>query len=302
MAGVDTRNPKNPLWTHRYKRLVPGFAYNDPVVVDGKVIVAAADAKDVVALDARTGAVAWTYRTRGVVAYVVGVSQGAVVLAGTKAVALELESGRVRWGPHKLGDLPYGRGFVGATYAHVPVRGARIERFELRTGKRARALEFQVKRLGNLLHVGGRLLVADGERIMCFTTAKAELARLGGKDPSRLLDRALVSAIHGDGADAHADFRRAWEGAVGFRQRDVCSLAVHHLLRLGRVDQAAWFANRFRGHTPSDATLLKAQVAFVRAKLKKGRAIDEFLARYGRTKVVHEGRVMIGTAAIARIR
>ena len=77
VAAVDALPPGRVRWISRYKRnydkgprrnrrrgvsrgrIPAGFAYNDPIVVGGKVIVAATDAAEVVALDAESGRVAW---------------------------------------------------------------------------------------------------------------------------------------------------------------------------------------------------------------------------------------------------
>ncbi|MGH7161929.1 MAG: PQQ-binding-like beta-propeller repeat protein, partial [Planctomycetota bacterium] len=133
VAAIDARPPGRVRWIRRYTRGFAGsgeeraveqsFAINDPVVTGGKLLVAAADAREVFALDAETGALLWSVdrsKDLGGVAHVVGVSQGTLVLAGTKLVGLDVDRGTKRWNPVALRGVPDGRGFVGERCAYVP--------------------------------------------------------------------------------------------------------------------------------------------------------------------------------------
>jgi len=249
VAAVDALPPGRIRWIRRYDRNVempvrranrvrfragprqPGrikqtFSYGDPIVTGGKVIVAPPDSMHLLALDAETGRLVWSHDRRAEdlkgANLVLGVSNGVVVLAGDRVTGLDLATGNKVWGPHKLEDWPDGRGFVGEKYAYVPTntpraRGARIVRFDVKTGALAAPLEFDVERLGNLLSVDGRLVVANEERVSCFTTAEAERRRLDaqlaevGERADLRIERALVAlrVQPPERAAAREDLRRA---------------------------------------------------------------------------------------------
>ena len=182
------------LWAHRYASGAPGFAYNDPVVVGDRLIVAPSDATHVTALDVATGKPVWTWKPpplKGSVAYIAGVTDDAVVLAGREVVAIGLQTGKPLWKPVALRGMVYGRGFVGEKWVHLSTRRetAAIERIDVATGARGSTLRFDVKRLGNLLSLDGRLFAAGEDELMCFTTLERESAR-----PASAVDRAFVAA------------------------------------------------------------------------------------------------------------
>ncbi|MHC5051700.1 MAG: outer membrane protein assembly factor BamB family protein, partial [Planctomycetota bacterium] len=350
VAAVDALPPGRVRWIRRYRRnhiprrgrnaarIEQAFAYNDPVVSGGKVIVMAADAEEVVALDAETGHMAWTRSKEalGSLEHIVGVADGVVVLAGDQVLALDLARGKKVWGPETLKGWPRGRGLIGARYVYLPTRheGARLsslERFDLATGARADALQFDVPRLGNLVISEGRLLAANSEEVMCFTTQAAELERIDariareGTTSALLLERALID-LAGDAPrhdQARADFRRALEAAAAEKTDDrmIRAHAIENLLAvadrgsdLAALDEALALVgpmteDRLEGdearHHPYEA-----QIALFRVELlgRVGRgeealgALERFLDLHGRERVVRDRRVLDGAVAAGRLR
>jgi len=293
VAAVEARPPGRLRWIRRYPRGTAGrrnqagavtqtYALNEPLVAGGRVIVAPADGTGVFAVRVEDGTLAWSRSAGRDRAYhVVGVAAGRLVLAGETVLCLELDTGKVAW-QAALPDKPYGRGFLGETEAYVPAVRARqgtslVHCFDLATGALRRTIEFQVPRLGNLVHAGGRLIALNEEAIHCFTTAEAERARLDaalaageGPEAELLHERALV-ALRSDAADAReaarADFRRALEaaGRAGAADATIRSRAMENLLALAlarsdatAVDEAAALA-----HAPE----LQALVALARARV-----------------------------------
>ncbi|MHC4820048.1 MAG: outer membrane protein assembly factor BamB family protein, partial [Planctomycetota bacterium] len=253
----------------------------------------AADADEAVALDAETGRIAWTHSKEalGSLAHIVGVADGVLVLAGQQVLALDLARGKKVWGPETLAGWPRGRGLIGARYAYLPTRheGARrsyLERFDLTNGSSAPPLQFDVRQLGNLVISEGRLVAANGEEVMCFTTQAAELERVDrriakkGATSALLLERALID-LAGDTPRhdrARADFRRALEAAAAEREDDrmIRAHAIENLLAiadkgsdLNALDEALGLAGpmgdeRMEGdearHHPYEAQIALARV------------------------------------------
>ena len=346
VAAVDAMPPGRVRWIRRYRRnyrrpkgrrergrIEPGFAYNDPLVAGGRVIVMATDAAEVVALDAETGRIAWT-RSRqapGNLAHIVGAANGVLVLAGEQVVALDLARGERVWGPERLKGWPRGRGFVGARFAYLPTRheNARrslVERFDLATGTRAPPLQFDVPQLGNLVVSDGRLVAANDEEVMCFTTQAAELDRVDariakdGATSALLLERGLI-ALAGDMQRrdrARADFRRALAAAAaeGAEDRLVRTYAIENLFAiadkgsdLAALDEAKELvAPMAAGRLPGDDARshpYEAQIALARVDLlgRVGRgeealsALERFLDLHGRDRVVRDRQVLDGAIA-----
>ena len=205
LAAVDSLPPGRVRWISRYRRnfmqtkkgrgrrrrqrssqILQKFAHNEPVVVAGKVIIAPPDANEIIAFHAETGRIAWRVpKDRGPlkdakIAHIVGVSNGILVMAGAAACGIDVARGEVVWGPNLLmAGFAYGRGLVGRKYAYVPTmmpgeKRAAIHRFDLLTGAAADPLRFKVQRLGNMIVVDGRLIVANEDEVMCFTSAAHE--------------------------------------------------------------------------------------------------------------------------------
>jgi outer membrane protein assembly factor BamB len=244
LCAVDALPPGRIRWIRRYPRSIPAnargprkkvhivYAYNEPLIAGGKVIVMAPDAARVQAIDAETGVLAWELEPRelGDVRHIVGVRGQTLVLAGSGITAVDLQRGKVKWSQESLGEvrsLPYGRGFLSETIAYIPAiswqqrrRDGRsfVYRFEIESGKPLERYVFDVPRLGNIICLGGRLIACNEDEVMCFTTADRELAALDKRieaspgDRSRLLlERALVrlKANPDDRATALADIRKA---------------------------------------------------------------------------------------------
>ncbi|MHC4548003.1 MAG: outer membrane protein assembly factor BamB family protein [Planctomycetota bacterium] len=355
VAAVDALPPGRVRWIHRYQRnyvksgasrrghqrglIQQGFAYNEPVVAGGKVIVMAADAAEIVAFDAETGRLAWKASKRALgrgVAQIAGVSGGTVLLAGDKVLALDLARGETAWGPVPLQGWPHGRGFVGRKYVYLPTkhenaRRSYVERFDLADGARAPSLQFDVEKLGNLVCADGRLLAANGDEVMCFTTLAAELARIDarlardGPRSELLLERGLVS-LTGDAPrrdQARADFRRALEAAAREHADDgpIRGYALANLLAIARerkdlkaLDEARALVEPLteRRVLPADFRHhpYEAQIAFLRVALLGGLgrgeealgALERFLDLHGRERVVKDERVLDGSVAAGQLR
>lgn len=339
VAAVDGRGGLR--WLRRYPRRVEvdeekavrvrqTFAYRDPLVVHDKLIVAAADAKELLALDTGSGRTLWTrpLAELGRVCHLVGAGAGRLVLAGDEVLALDLETGRTAWGPVKLADKPHGRGFVGGRLVHVPTHRwaeakAFVERFELATGKRAAALEFGVARLGNLRSVGGRLIAANADRVLCFTTCDFELERVDarrkaeGSPPSLWAERARIQlrARPPRREAARRDFRAALAAAERRHEDDrlIRADAMANLFALVREqgDRTALGEARAivrpmrrreleeppRPH-PYEAQIALLELSLLPAGEARRGAVEAFLGRYGKTKVVVGDRVVLGEEAV----
>ncbi|MEM8884495.1 MAG: PQQ-binding-like beta-propeller repeat protein [Planctomycetota bacterium] len=281
------------LWRQRFDSTKPGFAFNDPVIVGRRVVVAPRSGARVAAYDRTKGSVLWTWTPPappGRLAYIAGATQDTVVLAGSCVAALDLESGKPRWGPRRLPGTPYGRGFVGRRQVFVPTKGERatIERFDLETGASGKPLRFELSRLGNLLWMDGRLIVSNEDEVMCFTTLERERTR-----PNSPLDQAIVAVRHGSAETAAAHFRELMDNSPQrWRARNIRSLALEEFLRRARKrkdEKALAQAGRF-----ATAPQTKALVDIVAAELLGGAEREAALARLraARVDVVLNDEVM----------
>ncbi|MHC4816828.1 MAG: outer membrane protein assembly factor BamB family protein [Planctomycetota bacterium] len=343
VAAVDARPPGRRRWLRRYARetlvrdrgdtkttqIRQTFAYQEPLVADGKLIVAATDARELLALDTRTGRTVWAQPRASLdrVAHVVGLAAGRLVLAGKDVIALDVETGEKAWGPVTLKAAPYGRGFVGGRYVHVPSRRweaalSFVERFELATGTRAAPLFFDVVRLGNLSSVDGRLIAANDDRVMCFATCDAELKRIDarlraeGSLPDLWCERAQLSlaAQPPRRAAARRDFRIALEAARRLQSddRQIRADALANLFALVRENgdrtalaeaHAVVRPMRLAPTNPPGPHPYAAQIALLELSLlpegeARHKATLAFVERYGQTKVVVDNRVVLGVEAV----
>jgi outer membrane protein assembly factor BamB/tetratricopeptide (TPR) repeat protein/TolA-binding protein len=350
VAAVDALPPGHVKWLTRYARgfegaqggrrgfragrIKQGFAFNDPVVAEGKVFVAPADANEVLALDAESGRVAWSIPKRAVLSasYVLGVKDGLLYLGGDKVFAIDIRKGEITWSS-PLRAFRYGRGFVGERYVHVPTRHensqrSEVERFDLKTGIPADPLVFEVERLGNLLSFDGRLIAANGREIMCFTTYEAEAARVdaalnrpGADRAALLLERGLLALTGATKRrdQAREDLAKAVEAATGDATHLARRYALENLFAIARerndllaLDEAERIVAPLRGEQggalgphPYDA-----QIALLRAealgRLAKGEealaALERFVDEFGHLRVERDGRVVDGTAAGGALR
>jgi len=353
VAAVEALPPGRLRWITRYERGYEGiakgrggfragrtkqmFAFNDPVVAAGKVIVAPADSEAVLAIDAESGRIAWSIPVShlGRAWCILGVRDGVLVLSGDKVVAIDVSKGDILWS-QAAKQWPFGRGFIGEKYVHVPTHPPNspqsyVERFELRTGAVAPRLEFKVEELGNLLSVGGRLIATNGREISCFTTYEAEIVRLDaaierhGPRADLLLERALV-ALAGEPKrrdQAREDFARALAAATkeGIDDSGMRAYALDNLFAiaeerndLGALDEAdkvtAPLRERPRRSIDPERHAYDAQIALLRAevlgRLDRGQeslaALERFTDEYGHLRVVRHGRVADGAAAGAALR
>ncbi len=350
VAAVDALPPGRVRWITRYARnyLAPqarsgragsikeAFAFNAPIVAEGKVIVAPADGAEVLALDTETGRVVWSIPKRALLmaSYVLGVKDGLLFLAGEKVFAIDVTKGEIVWSAG-LSAFRYGRGFVGERYVHVPgyhenASRSLVERFELRTGRPADPIVFDVARLGNLLSLDGRLIVANGKEIMCFTSYEAEvagidaaLARPGAAKGDLLLERALLALRGGTKRrdQAREDFRRALDAAEGETEANARRHALDNLFAIAgerndpaALDEAEKIVAPLRELEPPGAEPgahpYDPQIAMLRAevlgRLGKGpeslAALERFVDRFGHMRVVRGGRVVDAAAAGAAVR
>jgi len=345
VAAVDALPPGRVKWITRYKRGFEGaqggrrgfrgakikqnFAFNDPVVAEGKVLVAPADADELVALDAESGRVAWAIPKSSLRAasYILGVKDGLLFLGGDKVYAINIRKGEITW-QKGLRAFRFGRGFVGDRYVHVPTQyqnslQSEVERFDLQTGAPAESLVFDVKQLGNLISTDGRLVAANGREIMCFTTYEAEVARVdaalgrpGADRGSLLLERGLLALAGATKRrdQAREDFAKALEAAPSDESQLARRYALDNLFAiarerndLGALDEAEKIVAPLRGKAPHP---YDAQIAILRAevlgRLSKGQealaALEQFVDRYAGIRVVRDGRAVDGSAAAAALR
>ncbi|MCK6461726.1 MAG: PQQ-like beta-propeller repeat protein, partial [Planctomycetes bacterium] len=340
VAAVDALPPGRVKWLTRYARgfegaqggrggfragrIKQGFAFNDPVVADGKVLAAPADASEVLALDTGTGRVAWSIPKRALptASYVLGVKDGLLYLGGDKVFAIDIRKGEIAW-QSPLRAFRYGRGFVGERYLHVPTHHqnslrSEIERFDLKTGAPAEPLVFEVEKLGNLLSFDGKLVAANGTEIMCFTTYEAEVARVDaalnrpGEDRAALLLERGLLALTGPTKrrdQAREDLAKAVEAAADDPTHLARRYALENLFAiarerndLGALDEAERIVAPLRGELggAGGPHLYDAQIAMLRAealgRTAKGEealaALERFVDEFGHLRVERGGRIV----------
>ncbi|MCZ6786384.1 MAG: PQQ-binding-like beta-propeller repeat protein [Planctomycetota bacterium] len=351
VAALDALPPGRVRWIRRYERSVKKglrvavrrggrgrgravarpevahtFALNYPIVAAGKVIVMAPDGNEMLVLHAEDGRIAWRIKRKDLqrFAYVVGVSNGVLVLAGSSVIGLDLaDNGKVLWGPTPLVDSEYGRGFVGRRYAYIPTTAgagsSRIHRYDLLTGDRIEPLEFQVPRLGNITYVGGRLLAATGDTVRCFSTIEDEIAGIDARlqaegESARLFhERGEVQLLAEGGslrARARDDLAKALElldendpAAKAIRQLALDNL---HAIALAQSDLSAIDEARKIAKTPA----YRAQTALVHALVlsqmgKSKEAFDELsrlATEFDGVEVIHTREVLTSRAAADKTR
>jgi len=355
VAAVDALPPGRIRWIRRYQRgfTAPGrgarkqihvrFTHNEPIIAGGKVIIAAPDAKFVEAIDAETGQFAWRLGTADLqdVHHIVGVHDQTIVFAGSGICAVDLQTGKVLWARERLGQRapwPYGRGYVSEKYAYVPAvahpkpkKGdtSVIHRFDLKTGEPAGRFTFDVPRLGNILCIGGRLIGATENRVVCFLSPEREQKRfdaLLGKrpgDPELLLERALFHLARkpADRSAAAEDLRQSIAGFKGDLRRlpeptwrliDVLLEEAHATASVAPLDEARTLAKsmlRFQKEAPeSRRRPYEAQIALIEADIlartsrpiEAIRTLEQFVDDYPNEEVVVADHV-VGVQRAARM-
>jgi len=324
VAAVEARPPGRLRWVRRYDRLFEGrpgsrvrqgFAINDPIVAGGKLIVAAADSNALLAIDAEDGTLAAPpLKLSDRASHVVGVSAGVLVVAGKQVYGVDLATFKSLW-ISPLAEEPWGRGFVGRTEAYIPSTPAKIQAFDLRSGKETRSFTFDVEQLGNLVYAGGRLLCADDEWIRCFADANEELRRIDsaiaerGEDAALRVERArldLRTGAEDARVAAREDYRRAIvasdrAGAIDLKLR---ARAAENLLALARerndlsaVDEVAALSG-----TPAFQALARVARLEVLARLGRGSetlaGIETFPAELADVSIP-SGETIVGAAQAA---
>jgi tetratricopeptide (TPR) repeat protein len=205
---------------------------------------------------------------------------------------------------------------------------ASILRYDLKTGVQAEPLGFAVQKLGNLLAVDGRLVVANEDEVMCFTTPKRELAeideraRQGGPTGALLLERALVlRRAKSSHEETLAAFTRALDTAreTGERATPIRIRALDYLFEtaaarkdLKSLDVARTILKAAAAEKGPFKRLeaYEAQTEFLAARLmaELGRpreafdAIETFLDDYASQRVVAGDEVLDGSAAARQLR
>ena len=355
LAAVDALPPGRIRWIRRYargfsrrgrgagRRVHVRYGFNEPVVAGGKVIIATPDAEFVEAVDAESGERAWRLGTAdlGDVHHIVGVSGQTLVLAGSGICAIDLQRGKVLWSHENLAKKPtwpYGRGFVSNKIAYVPsasfakaMAGGRsyVHRYDLETGERLQRFTFDVPRLGNIICVGGRLIAANEESIMCFSSAQHERDVLDRRIAERgatsrlLFDRALVNLrfepplfdaaltdMRGARKLALAD--EAGPSEISWNLIDLLLKNALAQKSVDGLDEARVLARELleaQKHTVPERRRhpYEAQIALVETEILAGaskaaeavRQLQEFVDRFSNEDVIVNNRV-VGVPAAAR--
>jgi outer membrane protein assembly factor BamB len=151
----------------------------------GTLLVAPADSRQIVALDAATGQILWQTGTEVEdVVHLLGVAHDQLIASGDKLYWISLkadDAGRVRhlWpdGHEKLG---YGRGVLAGDCVYWPTR-EKIYVFDQATGRPRREISLARHDTtgGNLLIAGGYLLIAGPDQLVALrsTSAPADTER-----------------------------------------------------------------------------------------------------------------------------
>jgi outer membrane protein assembly factor BamB len=145
-----------------------------PCVADqGSIFVAPADANDLYAFEASTGAVRWVRPQPEPLSQWVGVADGQLILGGKSLWSFDTSTGRTRW--RFLQTEPewsgYGHGVFSGDSILWPTREALFE-IELATGQPTRIHEWRLggedRRGGHLAIERGRLVVSQSDRLCVY--------------------------------------------------------------------------------------------------------------------------------------
>ncbi|RME83326.1 MAG: hypothetical protein D6785_06825, partial [Planctomycetota bacterium] len=126
------------LWAYRYDtlRIRPAkyyqpvirkieWANTPPLVWGNRICVTPLDSNYFYVLDTKTGRLVWKKSRilsyRGSLKYLVGISQGLVILSNKSAVAYDIESGKLVWKTQFIGCQPLGRGIIAGKKVYFPV-------------------------------------------------------------------------------------------------------------------------------------------------------------------------------------
>jgi outer membrane protein assembly factor BamB len=192
------------------------------VLVEGNAVVALpADARELIALHRRSGALLWRRPMPEGVDYAVGRRGSSLVGAGARAVAcVDLGNGRERWRKAISGST--GRGVLRGQEVLIPC-DRRIQRLRLEDGADLGSMPAQTLDdlpLGNLYVRGDQLLVAGPERLYALVGADAVFAELReqlARQPTAeaYAKRGGMLAGLGRHVEAVADLREVWKRQRG---------------------------------------------------------------------------------------
>ncbi len=273
------------------------------VVVEGNAVVALpADARELIALHRRSGALLWRRPMPEGVDYAVGRRGAGLVAAGARAVAcVDLGTGRERW--RKAIDGSTGRGVLRGPEVLIPC-DRRIQRLRLEDGADLGSMPAQTLDdlpLGNLYVRGDHLLVAGPERLYALVGADAVFADL--REQLARQPTAEAYAKRGGmlaGLDRHveaaADLREVWKrqrGAAGegaARARLTAELYRAAEQDPGAVDR---FLAEAREIAVSDKERAEAAWRIAQASERKG-DIQAALALYAAQLTAPDARIRGG--------
>lgn len=239
-----------------------------PVVVGGRVVLAAFDSAKLECLDIRTGKVLWATDRKDTDLYVGGVVNDRVIVVGkdeVRAYPLAAEPGDVKpaWTAKLEGAVPTGHGVAGAGVYYLPVRPANAGKdgaapAEIwsvnadtgavgpKTAARARAADpagntLVQYGLGNLVYQDGLVIAQSPVEVAVYPQLEVKRAEMdrrlaaNPKDPAGLADRGELLLDEGKVKEAVADLREATRNdppeAVRRRLRDKLYAAYTELAR-----------------------------------------------------------------------
>ncbi len=201
-----------------------------PVVIDGKVVFTAADAKSIHCVNLRDGSPVWSRSRQDGDLYLGGVFNGKVVVVGkSRTYALGLNNGDVVWSLET--GMPSGQGVASPlkkgersdTIYYLPLRAAvrtgepeicaiNVDKGLVHAHTRSRKKDVP----GNLLFYEGRLLSQTTTEVVVYPQIEVKLEQLNAlvaakkaDDPALLVERGDYMLDKGDLGAAIADFRRA---------------------------------------------------------------------------------------------
>ncbi|MFZ4394744.1 MAG: PQQ-binding-like beta-propeller repeat protein [Kiritimatiellia bacterium] len=273
------------------------------VLAEGNAVVALpADARELIALHRRSGALLWRRPMPEGVDYAVGRRGAGLVVAGARAVAcVDLGNGRERWRKAIGGST--GRGVLRGPEVLIPC-DRKIQRLRIADGADLGAMQAQTMDdlpLGNLYVRGDQLLVAGPERLYALVGADAVFAELRAqlaRQPTAeaYARRGGMLAGQGRHGEAVADLREVWkrqrgsaaEGAARARltaelyraaeqdpwAADRCLAEARELAASDKERaEAAWRiaqASEWKGDTQGALALYAAQLTSPDARLRCG--------------------------------
>ncbi|MHC5039892.1 MAG: outer membrane protein assembly factor BamB family protein [Planctomycetota bacterium] len=164
-----------------------------PILADGRVFFAPADAEHVYCLRADDGSVQWKaqFPFTGP-RYLLGVQDGKVVVGGKSLAAFSVKSGTPVWGSIQFSTPPGGVGVLGPRYAYFPTGGF-LYVLDLKGGKLVNRFGVLPKaEFGHFTQVGDRLVISYPKSVVCYgfksfggeEKKEGDKATEGGKEES----------------------------------------------------------------------------------------------------------------------